>query len=145
MLMLYRTNKVLALIAPTLLVLFSARLVHSDENSRSGWKAPPRAAAVSNPIAADERSISIGKSLYAKECAACHGEAGLGNGPEAADLPRRPTDLCAAPIRQERDGEIFWKITEGKRPMPRFARTFNDEERWHVVNYIRSLASSNAR
>ena len=40
------------------------------------------------------------------------------------------------------DGELFWKITKGihgimpagERKMPQ------DEERWHVVNYIRTLA-----
>ena len=29
--------------------------------------------------------------------------------------------------------------TEGRRPMPRFQKTLSDEQRWHLVNYIRSL------
>jgi len=137
---LYRTHRVLALGALILLIMCSARLALSEEGSpKNIWKAPGRVSGTPNPIPADDKSISIGKSLYVKECASCHGETGRGNGPDAADLNRQPTDFAAPAVRQERDGELFWKITEGKKPMPRYGRTFKEEERWHVINYIRSL------
>jgi mono/diheme cytochrome c family protein len=103
------------------------------------WKAPPRAAAAKNPVPANDKSVGLGKSIYAKECAACHGAVGRGDGPDAKDLSRPPSDLTAPTTRQQSDGELFWKLTEGRRPMPRFGRTLSDEQRWHVVNYIRTL------
>jgi mono/diheme cytochrome c family protein len=40
------------------------------------------------------------------------------------------------------DGEIFWKITEGRRPMPSFKKELTDEQRWQLVNFLRRLANS---
>ena len=38
------------------------------------------------------------------------------------------------------DGEIFWKITNGRKPMPSFKIRLTDEQRWELVNLIRSFA-----
>lgn len=38
------------------------------------------------------------------------------------------------------DGELFWKITIGRRPMPANRKLLTEEERWHLVNYTRMLA-----
>jgi mono/diheme cytochrome c family protein len=38
------------------------------------------------------------------------------------------------------DGEIFWKIGEGRRPMPSFKKRLTDDQRWQLVNYVRSFA-----
>jgi mono/diheme cytochrome c family protein len=125
------------------LLLFVTRTTPAENASHSrDWKAPTRAASTTNPIRADDRSLAAGKGIYLKECAACHGETGRGNGPDAANLSRQPPDFAAPLIRQQTDGEFFWKITEGKKPMPRFARSLNDEQRWHLVNYIRSFPSN---
>jgi mono/diheme cytochrome c family protein len=57
-------------------------------------------------------------------------------------LRRKPADLT----NKERmtamsDGELFWKISKGITGiMPAGERRMNEEERWHVVNYIRTLA-----
>ena len=41
---------------------------------------------------------------------------------------------------QQTDGAIFWKLTEGKTPMPAWGETLSEEQRWSVVNYVRTLA-----
>jgi mono/diheme cytochrome c family protein len=38
------------------------------------------------------------------------------------------------------DGEIFWKMGEGKLPMPAFKKRLTDEQRWQLVNYLRTFA-----
>ncbi len=38
------------------------------------------------------------------------------------------------------EGEIFWKISEGRRPMPSFKKQLTEEQRWQLVNYLRTLA-----
>jgi mono/diheme cytochrome c family protein len=38
------------------------------------------------------------------------------------------------------DGELFWMITEGHKPMPAFRGTMTEEQRWHLVDYVRTFA-----
>jgi mono/diheme cytochrome c family protein len=38
------------------------------------------------------------------------------------------------------DGEIFWKMTEGRKPMPSFKKQLTDEQRWQLVNFLRTFA-----
>jgi len=38
------------------------------------------------------------------------------------------------------DGEIFYKISEGRRPMPSFKKRLTEEQRWQLVNYVRTFA-----
>ena len=103
------------------------------------WEAPARAARIASPVAADQRSITAGKAIYQGQCAACHGNMGKGNGPAAIALERRPSDLSMPMMREHSAGALFWKITEGRRPMPSFEKLLTDHERWQVVNYIRTL------
>ncbi len=103
------------------------------------WKAPARAARKKNPIPSDANSIAAGKAVYVQECLSCHGTAGKGDGPAAKDLDPKPGDLSSQKVRDQTDGELFWKITTGKKPMPTFEMTLTDEQRWSVVNYLRTL------
>jgi len=104
------------------------------------WKAPSRAAKRKNPIAADDKSVADGKAVYTKECLSCHGATGKGDGPAAKDLATKPGDLSNPKVWNETDGELFWKVTEGKKPMPTFAKLLNDDQRWNAINFIRTLA-----
>jgi mono/diheme cytochrome c family protein len=38
------------------------------------------------------------------------------------------------------DGEIFYQISQGRKPMPAFKKRLSEEERWQLVLYVRSLA-----
>ena len=109
------------------------------------WTAPARASRKQNPIPVDVASITKGKELYLNGCLPCHGPSGRGDGPAAATLERngvriRPGNLADPKRWEETDGELFWKITEGNSPMPTWGLTLNDEQRWCIVNYIRTLA-----
>lgn len=134
-----RTMKVILALA--VLLVFSFGLFYafsSDEH----WEAPPEAKSVKNPVKPTEESIKRGKEIYQKKCLMCHGEKGDGSGPVAKQLKTPPGDLRDAKMMQEMtDGELFWKITNGRDPMPRFEKMLSDDERWHVVNYVRTLSS----
>ena len=43
---------------------------------------------------------------------------------------------------KDKDGEIFYKITVGKKPMPSMKTKLSEEERWQIVHYVRSLQAS---
>jgi mono/diheme cytochrome c family protein len=53
----------------------------------------PRSVTLSPDPEQRAADMKIGKSLYAKNCASCHGESGAGDGPSAASQLPRPTDL----------------------------------------------------
>ena len=97
-----------------------------------------------NPFPATADSIARGRAVYGKHCASCHGPAGRGDGKAAIDLDPAPTDLSDPKVAHKADGELFRQITRGKRPMPGFRRTLEEEDRWHVVNFIRTFSSSQA-
>jgi mono/diheme cytochrome c family protein len=109
------------------------------------WRAPDRAAAKQNPVAADDKSIAAGRDVYLHQCRSCHGDSGHGDGPDAVDITPTPRDLADSRIVEQSDGALFWKITRGKRPMPSFEKLTSENERWEVINYVRTLAPPSTR
>jgi mono/diheme cytochrome c family protein len=96
-----------------------------------------------NPLPVNAATLAAGKALYADKCAECHGDKGDGKGPEAGMYAVPPSDFSDPHMMSEMtDGEIFWKITEGRRPMPSFKKQFTDEQRWQLVNYLRTFSKS---
>lgn len=103
------------------------------------WPAPESAVKMKNPVASNAESINEGKILYAKHCKSCHGAKGKGDGPKAANLDISSGDFSSEEFMKESDGSIYWKTTEGRDPMPEFKKKMSDDERWQVVNYIRTM------
>src|SRR5437879_1261476 len=72
--------------------------------------------------------------------AQCHGEQGKGYGPEARTHSPLPADLSdGRRMSAVTDGEIFYQITEGRRPMPSFKTRLSQDQRWGLVLFVRSL------
>ncbi len=133
-----------AIVGTVALAACCALSVFSKENprnpSRTAWNAPASAAAKTNPVSADTSSVAHGKTIYMNKCLACHGRAGQGDGRNASRLKVQPGDLSNPRMWQQSDGELFWKISQGKTPMPSYQKQLSEKERWMVVNYIRTLA-----
>jgi len=111
-----------------------------EPGSTEKWIAPATEARKKNPVAVSQSSLAAGQKIYLKRCVACHGKTGNGDGPDAADLGIHPAKLSDPLIREETDGELFWKITVGKKPMPNYGTRLSPTDRWNVINYLRSLA-----
>ena len=43
-------------------------------------------------------------------------------------------------MKEMTDGELFYKLSEGRMPMPGFKAKLSEEQRWQVLNYVRTLA-----
>ena len=106
------------------------------------WKAPADAKNTKNPLAdkkADKAALAEGKKLAETNCASCHGPEGKGNGPAAAALPPpKPADWTSAKVQGESDGELFWKISNGRGPMPPW-KHLSEKDRWDLVTFVKSL------
>jgi mono/diheme cytochrome c family protein len=111
--------------------------------SLSDWSAPAQAKAMPNPIPATPQAIGAGMSTYMDRCQNCHGEDGNGKGERADKLSIAPSDFTDAhAMSMQTDGELFWKISKGHRPMPAFEKKLSEEERWQLVDYIRTFSQS---
>ena len=93
-----------------------------------------------NPIPATPASVQKGGELFVIYCTPCHGAQGKGNGPVSTKFVP-PADLTNADLQKGRtDG--YWQsyLSAGGAVMPSYAEALSAEERWHVVNFLRTLA-----
>ncbi len=82
--------------------------------------------------------IDQGKQIYQSQCAACHGDQGKGDGPQA---PPNTPDLTAPAQAFGRSlAQWFDVLTKGRGDMPAFEGALTDEQRWAVLEYVRTFA-----
>lgn len=97
-----------------------------------------------NPIAPTGDSIAIGRSLYTQNCAQCHGATGHGDGPQAKALAFPPADFRIH-IPYHSDLFFFQVISNGLGGvMPGFASQLTPDQRWHLINFLKSQFGINA-
>jgi len=119
-------------------VLFSFKTLVQEEE----WIVPEKYKTMKNPTdKSDKENLAIGKNLYSKHCKSCHGKEGYGDGPKAADQEGDLGDFSSEDTQDQTDGALFYKITTGRDDMPNFKKKMpDDEDRWLIVNYMRTLA-----
>lgn len=79
-----------------------------------------------------------GQTLFKTKCAACHGTDGSGNTAMGKQLGVR--SLRSPEVQKQSDAQLFGIISAGKKKMPAFSKSLTDDQRHHLVAYIRSLA-----
>ena len=98
-----------------------------------------------NPVKADAKSVATGDRLYAIYCTLCHGKSGTGDGLVGEKLILKPYNLTSSndqhawDSKDYSDGYIFGMMSIGGAVMPSYANDLSATERWHVVNYIRTV------
>ena len=103
------------------------------------WVAPASAKELKNPFTG-KASINKGKSIYKTRCVICHGDKGEGDGPAGKALTPPAANHTTAAVQTQTDGELFWKVSEGRGAMVGWKLILSEEERWALVNYLRTLA-----
>ena len=108
-------------------------------------------------------TVDLGMDLYGVNCAVCHGDAGIGDGPMEDFLIKwggiRPPDLTSPTTAGRSDDDLLGLISEGgstkltfaqlgiappaeidnRISMPIFRKLLTQEERWMLVHYLRDL------
>ena len=134
------------------LVLFVAvlgcrKVEHVDSGElRSGpltWELEP-----TEKLPVSDRLLALGKRVYERRCAPCHGLDGRGEGEAAYLLYPKPRDFVTAKYRMvstwERkptDEDLYYVISRGipGSAMPAWAH-LSEETRWALVHYVKSFA-----
>jgi len=98
------------------------------------WDAPAAEKAKKSPGG----NAANGKKLAETNCVSCHGNSGKGDGPAAAALNPKPADWTSAKVQGESDGSLFWKISNGRGPMPPW-KHLPEKDRWDLVAHVKSL------
>jgi cytochrome c oxidase cbb3-type subunit 2 len=106
-----------------------------------------------DPPKATPDLLARGKELYAQaKCGQCHGNGGKGDGPSASELKDdlgfkiRPADFTRGQFKGGGDvRDIFRTMTTGLdgTPMPSFADSMRDDERWAISYYVLSFSAFN--
>ena len=94
-------------------------------------------AGIPNPTPISDASLLNGRKYFQINCAVCHGDAGMGDGP-ATKLGIPGINLVTDITKARTDGYIFGMIRNGRGLMPSYNR-IEDPDRWDVVNYLRGL------
>lgn len=127
--------KIFSVIGVLAIAFYSFTTIVQEE-----WKVPAKYVSMKNPVPKGTDK-AIGKSLYAKHCQSCHGKEGYGDGPKAAEQKGDLGDFSSAEFQSQSDGALFYKTTFGRDDMPEYTKKLaNDEDRWLIVNHIRTLA-----
>jgi len=99
---------------------------------------------LTNPTPDDEESLARGEKIYAQQCATCHGDSGMGDGPAGQSLAPAPAPIAHTSQMLE-DSYLFWRISEGggqfNTAMIPYKSILSEQEIWDVINYTRALGS----
>ncbi|MBI2518891.1 MAG: cytochrome c [Bdellovibrio sp.] len=91
-----------------------------------------------NSTQVNEKTLARGQSQYETYCLVCHGVTGQGDGPLIPKMPNPPSYTSKTFLTYP-DGRIFNAITVGFGDMESYANQINEQDRWYIVNYIRTL------
>lgn len=105
-------------------------------SGQQAWVVDDDSKAKLSPFKFDSTSILNGKKLFEDNCKSCHGDPGKGN-----NQPMEPPahDPASEIYQNNTDGELFFKITNGRETMPEFKNTLEANQRWELIAFIRSF------
>lgn len=134
-----KTNFLKVLAGGLGLIVFSLVLFSFVNNTQENdpWDIPAKYKKMKNPTTPDDETNKIGKSLYKKHCASCHGKNGEGDGKKADELDTPMPDLTTKKYKEQLPGVKYYQSFIGRDEMPNYEKKIPDEEdRWFLINYI---------
>ena len=107
---------------------------------------PAEYAGMASPEITDD-ILANGAKLYEENCASCHGDTGMGDGPAAPSLSPAPAPV-AHTSQMLGDAYLYWRTNEGGAdfgsPMPAWKDVLTENEIWSVIAYIHILGRGEA-
>jgi mono/diheme cytochrome c family protein len=120
------------------LALALGLVVHA--RAQSEWTVPGDAASLVSPLTVNADVLKRGADIFNSRCRKCHGPEGKGDGPYSD--PKHPAaDLTQPEVGTTPDGVLFYKIWNGRRPMPAFKIDLEKNDVWTVLAYVKTLSA----
>lgn len=126
-------------------LILSALVLSACSGGGGGGAARPSVpadyASLTNPFAGQADAVSAGKALFVTNCASCHGETGLGDGPAAAALDPKPANLEKTAAEAEAT-YLYWILHEGgaaaglSSSMVSYNGILTEDQMWQIVTYL---------
>ena len=138
----YLIIKILFSCTVSIMVLgFTYKLENTNiqQQKKEAWLAPKDSDNLKNPFTDKKSSALDGKKTFVQYCISCHGNEGIGNGPASVSLNPKPGNLTSKVVQKQSDGNIFWKVSNGRGAMVAWKFTLSEKQRWQLVNYVREL------
>jgi mono/diheme cytochrome c family protein len=104
--------------------------------AQTPWVVPDDKKGLLAPVKFTDETRKLGQEIFNKTCVSCHGHPGQ---PDQAKLVPPPADPASKVYQQNLDGELFYKITEGRGLMPSFKKMLKSEDIWNVISYVRTF------
>jgi hypothetical protein len=96
---------------------------------------------IKNPLPTLSKADSAEASrLFNINCAICHGADGKASGPLAKGKVGGIKDLTLPEVTNMADGRIYYIMTYGQNNMGSYASQLSRQQRWMIVQYVRTLA-----
>lgn len=99
---------------------------------------------LANPLPRTRETLDRGATVYAENCASCHGPTGRGDGEAGRDLSPPPGNLAwLSQMPMVRwDPFMYWAVAEGGASfgsaMPAFKDTLSSDDIWAVIAYVQA-------
>ena len=93
---------------------------------------------LSNPLGAEDADDGRAVEMYDIYCRVCHGVAGAGDGSVGLKYNPQPMDLTLPYVQQQSDGQLYYTITHGGVIMPSYRFAMSKQDRWRIVQYLRT-------
>lgn len=120
-------------------LLIILRISVHAQSATATWVVPEDAKEGLSPFRFTPETAKSGENIFQKNCKSCHGDPGKQNW---AKIVPPPGDPASVEFQKQTDGEMFFRVTSGKTPMPQFGSILSEDERWQVISYIRSFNPS---
>jgi len=132
----------IALFLIILFLLLPGLLLADETLAPAGQEPSPPFDIAQVPAPMTPPNARSGRTLFAENCAACHGETGRGDGPTAASLPGPATAFANPDSVWERSpAELFHTAKFGRieKLMPPWSNRLSDGQIWNAISYAWDL------
>ena len=88
---------------------------------------------------------NVGRGIFQQNCATCHGTHGLGNGPNAIAIAKKPANFSRPFYKDYDDVTWYWRVSEGVpgTRMPQWGRLLTQRQIWYLVAFLKTLPREN--
>ena len=119
--------------------ILASLALYIPQLSGQDWIVPDNRKTRLSPFGFTDETHKAGEKIYITNCLSCHGNPGRGN---VINLVPPPPDPVSEKVQKNFDGELYYKVAEGRNQMPSFKNVLTSTEIWNLISYIRSFNKS---